>query len=206
MKRLAVLAGALMLAACGQEEGATTGNWTGDVVTVHCCTTFRLPSPGGTKTLIFEPDGPGEMRVILSAGWLRREEIAAAAAAPVLASWGPHSQGVFLSGGRHGEFRLFHTPDNGPATELTGAPGAIASAYRTQAECPAASGPEVRGLGWSADGRRVLVLASAPSCGFMVMDVDAGDGRVLELYGADEAVRRFPGLMPPAAAPGVTAP
>lgn len=199
-----MLVGALTLAACGQEDGSSTEKWTADVVTVDCCTTSRLPSPSGTKSLIFEPDGAGEMRVILSAGWLRREEIAAAAA-PVLASWGPGSQGVFLSGGRAGDFRLFHTPDNGSATELTGAPGAIASAYRAQGECPAASAPELRGLGWSADGRRVLVLASAPSCSSMVMVLDAGDGRVLERYGADEAAQRFAGLMP-AGGGGVTGP
>ena len=205
MRRLAVLAGALTLAACGQEDGSSTENWTADVVTVDCCTTSRLPSPSGTKTLIFEPDGAEEVRVILSAGWLRREEIAAAAA-PILASWGPRSQGVFLSGGRPGDFRLFRTPDNGAATELTGAPEAIASAYRAQSECPAASAPELRGLGWSADGRRVLVLAGAPSCSSMVMALDAGDGRVLERYGADEAARRFAGLVPSAGASGVTAP
>lgn len=200
---LAALAGALALVGCGQRDGASAENWTADIVSVDCCMTSRLPSLGGTKTLVFEPDGAGEVRVILSAGWLRREEIAAAAA-PVLASWAPRSQGVFLSGGRPGAFRLFRTPDNGAASELTGAPGAIASAYRAQAECPA--GPELRGLGWSPDGRRVLVLASAPSCSPMVMTLDAGDGRVLERHGADEAARRFADLMPPAGAPGVTAP
>lgn len=205
-RRLAALAGAMMLAACGQEDGASTANWTGEVVTVDCCTTSRLPSPGGTKTLIFEPDGAGRLRVILSAGWLRRQEIAAAAA-PILASWGPRSQGMFLSGGQPGDFRLFRTPDNGAATELTGAPAAIASAYRAQAECPAAgSGLEIRGLGWSPDGRRALVLASATSCSLMVMAIATEDGRVVERYAAAEAAQRFAGLMPAPVASGVTAP
>lgn len=210
MKRVlaapAALAGALMLASCGQEDATSTASWTADIVALDCCTTSRLPSPSRAKTLIFEPDSAGRVRVTLSAGWLRRQEIAVAAA-PVLAAWGPRSEGLFLSDGRPGRFRLFRTPDNGAASELTPAPAAIASAYRAQAECSAAaSEPELRGLGWSADGRRVLVLASAPSCRSMVVVLAAGDGGVVALHGADEAARRFGNLLASAAAPDVTAP
>lgn len=202
MRGAAVLAGVLvLLAGCGQGDGAGTDRWTGDIVAIDCCATSRLPSPGGATTLVFEPDGAGRVRVILSAGWLRRQEIAVAAA-PVLASWSPRSDGVFLSAGRPGDFRLFRTPDNGAATEVTGAPEAVASVYGAQPECAAAE-PRLQGLAWSADGRRVLVLAAAPSCSPMVMEVAVEDGRVLEQYGADEAARRFPDLMLPG---GVTAP
>jgi len=215
IRRLAGVAAALLLAGCGDDPRRSEA-WTADLVGIDCCATTRLPSPNSTKTLIFEPDATGRVQVILSAGWLRRQEVGVADI-PAVSSWAPESQGFFISdgegSGQTGAFRLFRTPDNGAALELTAANRAAVAAYRAHVGCPAeASDPALRGLGWSKNGRRALVLAQ-PSihkpCGqpdaYMVMAVALEDGRVLQQYAAAEAAERF-GALIPANVRDVTAP
>lgn len=213
--RLAGVAAALLLTGCGDDPQRSEA-WTANIVSVDCCATIRLPSPNSTKTLIFEPDAAERVHVILSAGWLRRQEIAVTDI-PSMASWAPGSQGFFISdgegSGQTSTFRLFRTPDNGAAVELTAAHRGAVAAYRARAQCPAeAFDPEVWGLGWSKDGGRALVLVQASihePCGraeqYMVMAVAAEDGRLLEQYDTAEAAERFGALIPPRTR-GVTAP
>lgn len=214
--RLAVVAGALALAGCSQGDDATTDNWTADIAAIDCCATTRAPSPDSTRTLIFEPGADGKARVRLSAGWLRQEEVAVASL-PAAAAWAPDGRGFFISEsrgpGETSRFRLFRTPENGAPAELSEARGQAVAAYRTHAGCADdGSDPALSGLGWSRDGRRVLVRARSatpgscgPGEGDLIMALAAEDGRVLERYEAAEAAARFAALIP-AAGGGVTAP
>ena len=213
IRRLAALAGLVLLGGCGEEPAGRQGEaWAADIVGIDCCTTTRLPSPDSTKTLIFEPDPTGPVQVILSAGWLRRQAVAASEI-PAVASWAPDSQGFFISDGggegRTGAFRLFRTPDNGATLELTAAPREVVAAWRAHVPCAAeTSDPRTWGLGWSKDGRRVSVLVLATCGGVerpMVMTVAAEDGRLLERYDAAEDVERFTAMIP-ADLRGVTTP
>jgi len=213
IRRLAALAGLALLSGCGEPPPGTQDEaWAADIVGIDCCATTRLPSPNRTKTLIFEPSAAGTVEGIVSAGWLRRQEIGAVEI-PAVASWAPGSKGFFISDGggvgRAGVFRLFRTPDNGPALELTAAPRDVVAAWRAHVQCAAeASEPRTWGLGWSKDGRRVLVLALATCDGVerpMVMTVAADDGRLLERHDAAEEVERFTAMIP-ADLRGVTAP
>lgn len=201
---LTALAAALLLGGCGEEPAGKQGEaWAADIVGIDCCAMTRLPSPNSTKTLIFEPAAAGKVQGIVSAGWLRRQEIGATDT-PAVASWAPGSQGFFISdaGGvdRTGAFRLFRTPDNAAAIELTGAHREAVAAYRAHVRCAAeASDPRTWGLGWSKDGRRVLVLVQALCGGVnrpMIMTVAAEDGRLLERYDAAEDVERFTAMIP----------
>lgn len=207
------VAAALLLAGCGGEPaGEQAEAWAADLVGIDCCTTTRLPSPNSTRTLIFAPDAAGTVQGIVSAGWLRRQEIGATNT-PAVASWAPGSQGFFVSDagglGRTGAFRLFRTPDNGGALELTAAPREAIAAWRAHVQCAAgASDPRTWGLGWSKDGRRVLVLVQGACGGVdrpMVVTMAAEDGRLLERYAAAEDVERFMAMVP-ADLRGVTTP
>lgn len=215
--RLAGVAAALLLSGCGDDPRTRQSEaWAADIVSIDCCTTTRLPSPNSTKTLIFEPDAAEKVHVILSAGWLRRQEVGVTDI-PSMASWAPGSQAFFISdgegSGQTSAFRLFRTPDNGAAIELTAAHRVAVAAYRARVQCAAgAFDPEVWGLGWSKDGRRALVLVQSSihePCGradrYMVMAVAADDGRLLEQYDTAEAAERFAALIP-ANVRGVTTP
>ncbi len=217
LARLVAVGITILVAGCGSPPVVGDNEvWPGDQSHIDCCVATRLPSPDGSKALVFQPDADEKVHVRLSAGWLRQYGVTLLEG-PASASWAPDGKSFFISdGGGSGQtsaFRLFRTPDNGDVVELTSAHRGVVSAYRAHVQCPAeAFDPEVWGLGWSPDGRRAYVLAQSSihePCGrsdaYMVMAVATDDGRLLEQFDTAEATARFADLIP-ANVRGVTAP
>ena len=197
-----------LVPACGNPPAAADSNvWPGSQTPIDCCSTTRLSSPDGSKTLIFQPDADERAHVRLSAGWLRQYGITVLEG-PASASWGPDAKSFFISdgegSGQTSTFRLFRVPNDGDPIEIDAAQTAVVAAYRAHAGCSVeAADPEVWGLGWSPDGARALVLVQSSihdPCGqsdeYMVMAVAVDDGSLLAQYDTPEAARRFADLIP----------
>lgn len=208
MRGLAAAVAGLILASCAApDDGATpTPGKTGRA---DCCATMRLVAPDGARTLVLAPDAAERVEIRLSAGWLNQIALGEGEV-PMAASWAPDSRAFYINdgegSGQHSAFRLFRTPRDGAPDETSAPYRNAISAFRSRFGCPEsdAHDTEVRGIGWSSDGRLVHLLVEPaihePCRGAdrqMVMSARVADGEIVQVYDTAEGRRRFAGLLPP---------
>jgi hypothetical protein len=163
----------------------------------------QIPSPdGGFVALINEAGGVS----------VRRQDgrhigkMGKAIEPPAMLSWAPDSSRFFINDGQGSGMSsvlrvLAGLPDE--LVEDDRFQRATARAFRRHAGCDrSALDPDVWGFGWSRDSAQLFVLVTPTvhrRCGSSpaIFAVNVSDASIREQLSVDDAVRRFPDLLPP---------
>jgi hypothetical protein len=164
------------------------------------------------RTLVAAPNGSISLRieageVVLSAGFLRQSPVATVGV-PSEVSWAPDSRRFFINdggGASRSRFRLWSVDARAQARESAAIHEAVIAELGRRNGCDGVSEAEVttQGLGWSADGGRVHVMAEGRrqtgGCDWTGADsivavADVETEGLVEVVEEGEARRRWPTL------------
>jgi hypothetical protein len=164
----------------------------------------RMPSPDGQKMLLMKPGGDLELSFTRGESF---EPVGYKVEPPAMASWAPDSKAFIINDGEgsgmSSTFRLFRV-DGAHATQVGSVHQVAVSIFRKALRCPSsAAHPNVWGIGWSSDGKRLFLLVQATvneSCGgqdaFIGLIVSATDGSVISQLTKKQTKQKFRSMLP----------
>jgi hypothetical protein len=167
----------------------------------------RYLSPDGAWRLTLDDDG--RVRFMPTAGEPAAETVLSTKVLPPgIVSWSPTSKALFVDEGQGSAqtsvLRVFVLTRNGPQ-ESSGFGKRLVDWYRRETRCAtAAVDPNVWGVGWTADGSRLLVVVQPTihrPCGqpgsFVALSIDTSSERIVDRLSEKDARREFGDLLWP---------
>lgn len=197
---LAALAASFLLAAAADPNCPDEPGWSSQTVSLTSECPVEFASPDGRHRLLI--DAEGQVRVDGGSALLLIDP-------PGMMSWSPSSDALFINdgdgSGLGSDFKLLHRMSRSFVRDDRVATQAVAR-YRARVLCDTAlANPNVWGIGWSPDGKRVSVLVqstgSYQGCGspdeYRIMTFDVASAAVIEDLSAKEAWPRYSGWLAP---------